>query len=145
LNSDSGKTKERIARAVALLQDELAPVPAIREGLLPRWQVKRVTAFIGANLERPIPIDELARLVGLSSSHFCRSFKRTVGLSPHAYLTRLRIEFAQGLMLTTQDPLTQIALRCGMCDQSHFTKKFRRVVGETPHSWRRIRRDLIRQ
>jgi AraC family transcriptional regulator len=41
--------------------------------------------------------------------------------------------------------LTQIALRCGMCDQSHFTKKFRRVVGETPHSWRRIRRDLIRQ
>jgi AraC-like DNA-binding protein len=112
---------------------------------LPSWQVRRVTAFIGANLERAIPVDELARLVGLSSSHFCRSFKRTVGLSPHAYLTRRRIEYAQGLMLTTHDPLTQIALRCGMCDQSHFTKKFRRVVGETPHSWRRIRRDLIRE
>lgn len=35
-------------------------------------------------------------------------------------------------MLTTREPLSSIALRCGMCDQAHFTRSFRRIVGETP-------------
>jgi len=56
---------------------------------------------------------------------------------------RRRIELAQGLMLTTRDPLSSIALRCGMCDQAHFTRSFHRIVGETPWSWRRARRGAM--
>jgi AraC family transcriptional regulator len=44
---------------------------------------------------------------------------------------------AQRLMLTTQEPLSQIALACGMADQAHLSKLFRRGVGETPGAWRR--------
>ena len=40
-------------------------------------------------------------------------------------------------MLTTDEPLSQIALACGLCDQSHFTRVFRRIVGESPNAWRR--------
>jgi AraC family transcriptional regulator len=40
-------------------------------------------------------------------------------------------------MLTTEDPLSQIALACGMADQAHLSKLFRRGVGETPSAWRR--------
>jgi len=50
---------------------------------------------------------------------------------------------AQGLMLRTNAPLSEIALRCGMSDQAHFTRTFRRVVGETPCLWRRTRRNAM--
>jgi transcriptional regulator GlxA family with amidase domain len=102
-----------------------------------------VIAYIEANLPETIRVRELAELVGLSVSHFCRAFKRTFGASPRTYVLRRRIELAQGLMLTTYEPLSAIALRCGMCDQAHFTRSFHRIVGETPWSWRRARRGAM--
>jgi AraC family transcriptional regulator len=51
---------------------------------------------------------------------------------------------AQGLMLTTSEPLSSIAVKCGMCDQPHFTRSFRRIVGETPYMWRRTRRGSLK-
>jgi AraC family transcriptional regulator len=63
----------------------------------------------------------------------------TFGVSPRVYVLRRRIEVAQGLMLTTSEPLSSIAVRCGMCDQPHFTRTFHRIVGETPNTWRRTR------
>jgi AraC-like DNA-binding protein len=59
------------------------------------------------------------------------------------YVLRRRIELAQGLMLTTSEPLSSIAVNCGMCDQSHFTRSFHRIVGETPYTWRRTRRGSL--
>jgi AraC-like DNA-binding protein len=61
----------------------------------------------------------------------------------HVYLMHRRIEVAQGLMLRSSAPLSEIALRCGMSDQAHFTRTFRRVVGETPCLWRRTRRNAM--
>jgi len=99
---------------------------------------------VEANLCRRIPIQELARLLSLSASHFCRAFKCTFGVSPRDYVLRRRIEVAQGLMLGTSEPLSSIAVRCGMCDQAHFTRSFHRIVGETPYAWRRTRQGSLK-
>jgi AraC family transcriptional regulator len=140
-DGDREATRAHIARAVALLRGpaSLGRAPVARGGL-PSWQTRRVFAHVEANLWRKIPIRELAQLLGLSASHFCRAFKATIGFSPRDYVLRRRIEVAQGLMLTTSEPLSSIAVNCGMCDQSHFTRSFHRIVGETPHTWRRTRR-----
>ena len=90
-----------------------------------------------------ILIRELARVLGISASHFCRAFKCTFAVSPRDYVLRRRIEVAQALMLTTSEPLSSIALRCGMCDQAHFTRSFHRIVGATPYAWRRTRRATL--
>ena len=84
-------------------------------------------------------VDDLAALVELSSFHFCRAFRDSFGDSPHAYVTRRRIERAQGLMLTTDNSLSQVAMDCGLADQAHFNRLFRRFVGESPGAWRRAR------
>ena len=116
----------------------------VARGSLPAWQMRRVIAHVEANLYRRIPVQELARLLCLSASHFCRAFRCTFGASPREYVLRRRIEVAQGLMLTTSAPLSAIAATCGMCDQSHFTRTFHRIVGETPYTWRRTRRGSLK-
>jgi AraC family transcriptional regulator len=154
LNGDGEMTEARIARAIALLRGKSnsactvvrpreTPARQVFRGGLAGWQAKRVEAHIDTNLARKVLIDDLARLVGLSNGQFCRAFKSTFGIPAHVYLMHRRIEVAQGVMLRTSAPLSEIALRCGMSDQAHFTRTFRRVVGETPCLWRRTRRNAM--
>jgi AraC family transcriptional regulator len=154
-DGDREATRAHITHAIALLRGlpGLGPngtrLPSNREahvvrGGLPAWQTRRVIAHVEANLSRRIHVQELARLLRLSASHFCRAFKCVFGASPRDYVLRRRIEVAQGLMLTTSEPLSSIAVSCGMCDQPHFTRSFHRIVGETPYTWRRTRRGLLK-
>ena len=151
---DREATRAHIEHAVALLRGKpgvgrsnssVSPKleTHVARGTLAAWQARRVFAHVEANLCRRIPIRELARLLNLSASHFCRAFKCTLGVSPRDYVLRRRIEVAQGLMLTTSEPLSSIAVRCGMCDQPHFTRSFHRLVGETPYMWRRARQGSL--
>jgi AraC family transcriptional regulator len=153
-DGDREATRAHIAHAIALLSGEPSlglngiHVPSnlethVARGGLPAWQTRRVFAHVEANLCRRISIRELAQLLDLSASHFCRAFKCTFGVSPRDYVLRRRIEVAQGLMLTTSQPLSSIAVTCGMCDQPHFTRSFHRLVGETPYTWRRTRRGAL--
>jgi AraC family transcriptional regulator len=153
-DGDRDATRAHIAHAVALLRGRPSLYPSDTTALsnlkthpsrggLPAWQARRVFGHVDANLSRKIPIRELAQLLGFSASHFCRIFKCTFGVSPREYVLRRRIELAQGLMLTTSEPLSSIALSCGMCDQPHFSRSFHRVVGETPYTWRRTRRGAL--
>jgi AraC family transcriptional regulator len=97
----------------------------------------RVVAYIQSNLSGAILVTVLARIACMSCSSFHRRFRARFGLTPHMYITLKRVEFAQALMLTTDHPLSQISLACGMTDQAHFTRIFRRLIGKTPGQWRR--------
>jgi AraC family transcriptional regulator len=114
------------------------PRHAAAGGLAP-WQIRRIATHIEARLHTTITTDELAAIARLSSFHFARAFKRSFGDSPHRYVLRRRTERAQGLMLSTDAPLGQIALDCGLADQSHLTRLFQKLVGESPAAWRRAR------
>jgi AraC family transcriptional regulator len=148
--------KIHIAHAVARLNGRHSPPvmishvaegdqPQMRRGGLALWQARRVAARVDANLAERISTPELAKALNLSVSHFSRAFKCTFGVSPHAWVLRRRMEVAQGLMLTTSAPLSEIAVICGMADQAHFTHCFRRLFGETPYVWRRNRRDTLEE
>jgi AraC family transcriptional regulator len=151
---DGETAQAHIAHAVALLQGKPTFVPSATRALrvserpvvrggLAAWQARRLITHVDTKLAASIRIQDLAAFIGLSGSHFCRAFKSTFGVSPRDYVARRRIEVAQGLMLTTDDTLSAIALSCGLSDQSHFTRMFHRIVGETPNAWRRSRREAI--
>ena len=153
-DGDREASQAHVTRAISLLRGmpSLEPrglhLPGSGEarvvrGGLPPWQTRRIVAHVEANLSRRIHVRELARLLCLNASHFSRTFKCTFGTSPRDYVLRRRIEVAQGLMLTTSEPLSAIAVSCGMCDQPHFTRSFHRIVGETPYTWRRSRRGSL--
>ena len=101
------------------------------------FRSRKTRDHIERHLENPIAVIELADLVSLSIGYFCRAFKESFGDTPHAYIMQMRLERAQELMLTTADPLSQIALACGLSDQAHLSRLFRQAMGETPSVWRR--------
>ena len=144
LRDERGSAAAYLQRARAMLTsaEGMSPPPSEsdvqRPGLAP-WQVRRVLAHIEVNLATPIRNKDLAAIVRLSEYHFNVAFRRSVGDSPHEYIIRRRMERSQGLMLSTEKSLSEIALECGLADKAHFSRLFRRIVGDTPAAWRRAR------
>ena len=118
-------------------RDELpAPtVGSLRGGLPPRV-LRRVREHIDGNIEKRISVEALARLANLSVCYFVRAFKQSVGLTPHDYLIRRRVERTKELLSDTEMPLSEIALAAGFADQSHCARRFRQHVGMSPRDYR---------
>jgi AraC family transcriptional regulator len=110
-----------------------------RGGLAP-WQERRAKEIIEANLDGEVPLPQLARECGLSTGHFSRAFKDTMGIPPHQWLLRRRVENAMRLLRNRQLSLPEVGLACGFSDQSHFTRVFTRLSGTSPGAWRRFHR-----
>ncbi|WP_449379634.1 helix-turn-helix domain-containing protein, partial [Bradyrhizobium sp. UFLA05-112] len=138
--SDQARARQLIDCVMDILRatlDENAHAPSASAGRLAPWQERRLKAHIEANLSVSLTTAELAGVVNLSPSYFSRAFKKSFGQPPHSYLTMRRTIRAQKLMLTTNEPLSQIAVACGLVDQSALCRLFRRTVGHNPHAWRR--------
>jgi AraC family transcriptional regulator len=103
------------------------------------WQIRKIEKFIDENMESPIRVEDLSRLVRLRSTYFSRAFRRSFGKAPHAYLTARRLKSAMEFILTSDRSLSEIAHTCGFSDQAHLTRTFRRGVGSSPAAWRRER------
>ena len=97
--------------------------------------VKLALGYLTDNLAKNISLDELSSLTGLSSYHFLRVFRDTMGLPPHAYQTQLRINRAKKLLADGKD-IVQVAYDTGFTDQSHFSNKFKQLVGATPRQYK---------
>jgi AraC-like DNA-binding protein len=142
LDDERGTAEDSLRRAAQMLgeldETQATTRQEVRGGLSP-WQIRKVTSHIEAHLDRPIRNEDLAAVVRLNPSHFGRAFRNSFGEPPHEYVIRRRVERAQGLMLSTDAPLSEIALDCGLADQAHLSRLFRRLVGETPRAWRRAR------
>jgi AraC family transcriptional regulator len=114
------------------------PVPS-RRGLyfLSEPRVERALEFIQANLSQSLSLAQIASEADLNTSQFCNVFKNVMGLTPHQYVLRQRIEKALNLLKETTLPVSEIALQTGFADQSHLTRVLRQHRGVTPRQVRR--------
>lgn len=110
--------------------------PQFRGGLA-AWQERVVTAYIEEHLDAQIPLATLAGLARLSPYYFCRAFKQSLGVPPHRYHTRRRIERAKALLAKPSPSVTEIGLAVGFSETSSFTAAFRKVTGMTPTAYHR--------
>lgn len=108
-------------------------------GLAP-WQADRALRLLLSDIAADLPIRELARLCGLSRSHFSKAFKCSMGSPPHRWLVRQRVGRALDMLERSNEPISVIAASCGFADQSHFTRVFRAATGSSPAAWRRRRK-----
>ncbi|MGU3665774.1 helix-turn-helix domain-containing protein [Methylobacterium sp. A49B] len=118
-----------------LRQYGVARPPKDLGGLSDR-QFRQVRDVMHAHLAEGVRLEEIAQVVGLSSSQLLRSFRKRTGTSPHQYLTRLRLDHARALIVEGPMPLSEVALACGFSSQSHLTATMRREDGLTPGALR---------
>lgn len=124
--------------AVNLIRDHTASKPRLKiyEGGLPQRQLSQVLDYIDAYLDRNIKLADLAQLLDMSSFHFSRLFKQSIGITPHQYLSQQRVEKAKKLLEKTDRLIIDIALECGFSSHSHLSKQFRKSTGMTPKAYR---------
>ena len=142
LERDREAAKASLATASHILQAEIercSGANGTTRGGLAAWQMLRVRAYIDSNLHRTIHVRDLSAVARRSKAHFSRKFKLAVGQSPHAYVVRRRLERACHLMMTSAEPLSEIALSVGFSDQAHLCRLFRQAFGQSPANWRRER------
>ncbi|MGA2096640.1 MAG: AraC family transcriptional regulator [Candidatus Acidiferrum sp.] len=103
---------------------------------LPARKLKEVLGFVEDNLSRDLELREIAAVASLSVSHFKTIFRQSVGMPPHQYLIRRRVERAAAQLRNSKLPIGQIALEHGFCHQSHLALHIRRVLGVSPQQIR---------
>ena len=128
-------TRAAAAHFVVLFAQRRA-AQACRGGLAP-WQQKRAQEMLEAGLDGSISLAEIAARCGLSVRRFSRAFSQSMGMPPHVWLMRRRVETAKLLLNEYKICLANVAERAGFGDQSHMTRIFSRLVGKSPGAWRR--------
>lgn len=93
--------------------------------------IERVLRHIDEHFAQPLTLAELAEVAGLSIWRMATVFRERVGMSPHRYICRLRVQRAQALM-QSGTPAATAAMESGFYDQSHLSRHFKNVYGMTP-------------
>lgn len=105
--------------------------------LLPDARIAQLDAFMRENISRRFPNDDLAEMVGMSTSGFIRFFREKTGVTPARYFHEIRTEQITNLLENTKWSIDKIAESCGFSERYHMSKVFKRTTGSSPAAWRR--------
>jgi AraC family transcriptional regulator len=113
-----------------------ATVQPARGGLAPKALLRAIER-LRSDSDADVSLAALAAEAGLSRFHFCRAFKESTGLAPHAWLRQHRLEQAMNMLRDTDASVMSVAAALGYASQTAFAAGFRKLTGETPSDWRR--------
>ena len=126
-------SRARSQLAYALLC-ELADADSAAPALPPL--VQAAIEDIRANYAGLYGVEELSERLGISKSHLVRTFTAAIGVPPGRYLTTVRIEAAQRLLLHREYTLDVVASLCGFSGANYLCRVFKKETGQSPAQWR---------
>ena len=128
-------SRARSQLAYALLC-ELADADSAASALPPL--VQAAIEDIRANYAGLYGVEELSERLGVSKSHLVRTFTAAIGVSPGKYLTTVRVEAAQRLLLHREYTLDVVASLCGFSGANYLCRVFKKETGQSPAQWRAL-------
>lgn len=99
--------------------------------------IKQAIVYLQANFQHVISLCEVASYVGFSASHLSRVFKDATGYTVGEYLSRLRCNYAEALLMYTDETVENIAAHAGFSSSGHFRQNFKRQKGLAPLEYRK--------
>ena len=100
-------------------------------------QIVLAAQFISDRYGDRITAEDIAAAAGYSPNYLSRKFKESTGVGIHEYLTFIRLKNAAIELISTNDSVTEIALRCGFSDGNYFKDAFKKKYGVTPREYRK--------
>jgi len=98
--------------------------------------ISRARKHIHAQLDEAISLPEVARIAGMSESHFCRQFKMATGMTLTEYVNYTRILWAKTELLKPNARISEIAFQVGFQSLSQFNRCFAKFHGGSPSQYR---------
>jgi AraC family transcriptional regulator of arabinose operon len=114
----------------------LASVPDFAASKTRDDRLHGLTGHICMHMAEVLDVPTLAAHAGMSPSRFAHLFRRTFGITPMAYVERVRMEEAKALLATGTLPIKRIAQLVGYDRGLYFSRRFRRAMGCSPSVWR---------
>jgi transcriptional regulator GlxA family with amidase domain len=108
-------------------------------------RVEKVQKMMRENLDRELPLIELAQSVNLSPWRLCHLFRSDTGMPPIKYLKLLRLDAAKALLETSFLSIKEITYKVGINDESHFVRDFKRLYGMPPSVYRIVFTERMRE
>ena len=99
-------------------------------------RIIKAMTFVKKNLHRVITLDELSAATCSSKANLGKIFNKVFGISPMHYVMQCRIQYAQMLLMTTEQSVQEVAKAVGCSDVSYFIRIFKRQLGFTPQEYR---------
>lgn len=99
--------------------------------------ISKTLDYIADNYMQDIKVEELARYIHISETHFRRVFSTYMKMSPLEYINTVRIQAACEFLKTTDEPIADIAYKCGFTTNSTFNRNFKQIMGMPPVEWRK--------
>lgn len=92
--------------------------------------------YMKENIEKKVSLEDIAKYLGYSVSHFSMVFKKQTGMSPLSYMNKLKIEEACYLLKNTDMKINQICHKVGIEDCYYFSRLFSKTMGMAPSEYR---------
>lgn len=108
----------------------------VDRGKIPNM-ISKTLDYIADNYMQDIKVEELARYIHISETHFRRVFSTYMKMSPLEYINTVRIQAACEFLKTTDEPIADIAYKCGFTTNSTFNRNFKQIMGMPPVEWRK--------
>ncbi len=108
-----------------------------RQALQARPILQQAMRYVDENYAAALSLENVADHCQVSKFHLAHLFNRYKGRSVGKYILEKRVQRAQLLLASTDQPIEQIALRCGFADPAYFCRQFKKETGETPSGYRR--------
>jgi AraC family transcriptional regulator len=102
-------------------------------------RLRRIKELVHAKMEDDLSLDDMAQSVGLSTAHFARMFRKSMGETPHQFVLRQRLERAKAMLRAPDARVLDVAVACGFKTQQHFAQAFRDICGVSPTEYRQDR------
>ena len=99
-------------------------------------RIKMALNYIRKNTGSKILVEDLAENASLSLEHFIRIFKKEMGVTPNAYISKTKMERAMVMLASSDTPIKTLALSLGYDDVSYFNRIFKKFLGMTPQQYR---------
>ena len=104
--------------------------------------VSKAIGYLEAHADKPIKVDELARLCGMSERNFARAFRAATGSTTIDYVVNLRLARAAALLRRYDQTVKSVAYKVGFNNSNYFTRRFHEMFGVAPSDYRR-RQELV--
>jgi AraC-like DNA-binding protein/ligand-binding sensor protein len=133
------KQYESILRLLTIFAQHLS---ALSNQLLVRQEtaespvITRARTFINLHQNEDLSLAQVAQAVNMSAFYFCKTFKKSTGLTFTDYLARVRIEKVKNLLLNPHKRISEAAYEAGFQSLSQFNRVFRKIAGESPTAYR---------